>query len=103
MDDLRMTSNEKLKFDLAEESATLGLAASTLDTVAACLLALPKIQSNIAPMAMGVSMQFDGSNVAKFMAGNSSALKLFAQMKNDQGSRASRKAQMIRQLQDRQF
>jgi hypothetical protein len=103
MDDLRMSSNESIEFDLAAEAAALSLTASTLDTVAAGLMALPKVQTNIEPMGMGVSMHFDASNVAQFMSGTSGVMKLFSQLKSEQSGRAARKAQLIRQLQDRRL
>jgi hypothetical protein len=102
-DDLRMTSHEKLEMDSSAEAAALGMAASTLDSVAAGLLALPKVMANVEPMGVGASMQFDATNVAHFMMGTSGVMKLFAQFKGDQASRAARTAQLVRQLQERRL
>ncbi|KAI9845918.1 MAG: hypothetical protein M1837_004454 [Sclerophora amabilis] len=103
MDDLRMSSNEKLEMEKADDAASLLDSASTLDLIAAGLLGLPNFEINLAPMGMGSGMKLDAGNLANFMKGTATVMQLKAQMDNHDSQRATRKGQMTRQLQDRRL
>ncbi|KAJ5949958.1 hypothetical protein N7454_001542 [Penicillium verhagenii] len=102
-DELRMSPNEKTEFDKAEEAAKLTLASSIMDSTASYLMALPNLTTALSPMGVGTTLKIDAENFAKFTMGMSSVVKLKASMSSDDSSRASRKAQLIRQLQDRRL
>lgn len=103
MDDLRMTSYEKLDMEKQDSAAVLTDVASVLDLTAAGLLALPNLETNMQPMGVGVGIKFDAANAAEAMIGTAKVLKVKAQMDSHEGQRASRKGQMIRQLQERRL
>ena len=102
-DDLKMSSNEKLEMMKANDAANLTFRASLLDTTASVLYALPNLSTNAQPMGVGVSLKMDAENVAKSITGASTVLKLLAEHSGNESSRAGRKAQMIRQLQERKL
>jgi hypothetical protein len=102
-DELRMSRNERLEFNLTEEAEKLNLKASTLDTIAGAMKAFPGIEENIEPVGCGVTMKFDANNIADFMMITASVFRLNAEMKSNDANKASRKAQLIRQLQERRM
>ncbi|EPS42066.1 hypothetical protein H072_3884 [Dactylellina haptotyla CBS 200.50] len=102
-DDLRMSPYEKIEMQKAESAAFLTDAASFIDLAAGGLLALPNIAGQMQPMGVGVQMKIDAENIAKFMQGTSTFMKLKAELDSHESQRAARKSQMIKQLQDRRL
>ncbi|KAK5048333.1 hypothetical protein LTR84_006003 [Exophiala bonariae] len=100
-DDLRMSSTEKIEFDRANEAAGYNQKASILETTAGVLMALPRLVVNTAPVGVGVSMHWDASVMGQLLMTTAGVLKLVGQMKMDESTRAARKAQLMRQLQER--
>ncbi|KAI0967775.1 hypothetical protein F4678DRAFT_482800 [Xylaria arbuscula] len=103
MDDLRMSSYEKLEMDKAESSASLTDKASILELMSSGLAALPNITTTAQPMGVGAGFKFDAENMAKALQGAAKVMQLKAQMDSHDSQRASRKGQMTRQLQDRRL
>ncbi|KAH8688006.1 hypothetical protein BGZ60DRAFT_476567 [Tricladium varicosporioides] len=102
-DDLRMSSNEKLELDKADEAAKLNMDATVLDISTSIIAALPDIDANTMPLGCGVTVGAITANIAKAMGLASEVLRGFATDSSNQSARASRKAQLIRQLQDRRL
>lgn len=100
-DDLRMSSTEKIEFDRANEAAGYNQKASILETTAGVLMALPRLVVNTAPVGVGVSMHWDASVMGQLLMTTAGVLKIVGQMKMDESTRAARKAQLMRQLQER--
>ena len=103
MDELRMSSNEKTEMNKADSAAILTEKASIMNAVASGLMALPNLTTAMSPMGVGVQMKIDAENIAKFMTGMATVLQLKAEMDTHDSQRAARKAQMIRQLQERRL
>lgn len=102
-DDLRVSTNEALELQKADSASTTNQQAALLETEASYLFALPKLFENIEPLGAGISTELDFSNLAQYIMTLASVLKMFAQNDTDQSISASRKAQLIRQLQDRRL
>ncbi|GKT97677.1 uncharacterised protein [Colletotrichum tofieldiae] len=102
-DNLRMTGNEKLEMKKANSAAALAFKASNLDTTAAALVALPYFTTTVQPFGMGMTIKFDTENVSKGIKGSSGVLKLLSEYQSNEGARASRTQQMVRQLQERRL
>ncbi|KAI9766290.1 MAG: hypothetical protein M1839_004995, partial [Geoglossum umbratile] len=102
-DDLRMTSNEKLEMDKAEEAAESSSKAMILETLSGVFRAIPAITMNAQPLGIGASMAALTVNVAEALLAAASVMRMKSQQSNDQGLRASRKAQLIKQLQERRM
>lgn len=100
-DDLRMNSNEKLDMDKGEAAMALGFVASTLDNIAAGLLVFPSLTVNVQPFGVGMSTELGVGIIARAMQATAGGYKQAAQLELDRGVLASKKAQMIRQLQER--
>jgi hypothetical protein len=91
-DELRISGNERVGFSIADEAASLSLKASVLNPVASGLLALPRLQENINPGGMGISIEIDATNAAHCMMGMANVMQIMAHLKADESSRAGRKA-----------
>ncbi|USP80417.1 hypothetical protein yc1106_07691 [Curvularia clavata] len=102
-DELAMSPEEKIETDKNNEASDLNLKASEIETKCSILTALPNLMSNVEPMGMGASLKFDARNVADSLMLVAGVMKLVAQGKSDEASRAARKGQMIKQLQERRL
>lgn len=102
-DDLRMTRNEKMEMDLAEEASAINAKATGLELEASVLALLPNLTENIEPMGMGVSMKIDAGNVAQSLSFVAGVMRAAAGAKQEIGSRALRKVGLVRQLQERRL
>lgn len=102
-DDLRMTMNEKMEMDLAEEASLINAKATGLELEASVLTLLPNLTENIEPMGMGVSMKIDAGNVAQSLSFVAGVMRAAAGAKQEIGSRALRKVGLVRQLQERRM
>ncbi|KAM0814368.1 hypothetical protein AB5N19_00158 [Seiridium cardinale] len=102
-DELAMSPEEALEWQKTEEATALKNIASALDRSSSILMALPNLSTNVQPMGMGASMKFDASNIAHGMQLISSAIQTESSSRSDDASRASRKGQLIRQLQERRL
>jgi hypothetical protein len=100
-DDLRMTSNEKLDMDASISAMATGQLAATLDNVAAELLIMPQLTINAQPLGVGISTEIGTGIVARALQATSGWYKQNAQLQQEGGLLASKKAQLIRQLQER--
>ncbi|KAK0614430.1 hypothetical protein B0T14DRAFT_606722 [Immersiella caudata] len=103
-DDMRMSRYEKEEMDKADSAAMLGLIAQGIDTLVAPFFVVPTISVNAMPLGVGTTAQAPGGNsIASMMQAGSSVLRFASMIQSDKGSRAARKAQLTRQLQDRRF
>ncbi|KAK3392359.1 hypothetical protein B0T20DRAFT_472192 [Sordaria brevicollis] len=103
-DDLRMSSHEKEEMEKAESAAKLTAIAQGIDTIIAPIFAIPTVSVNASPLGVGTTVQAPGGNtIASMMQAGSAVLKFGAMIQQERGSRAGRKAQLTRQLQDRRF
>lgn len=102
-DVLKMTSNERLEMLKADVASDLNQQAAALETTASGLLILPGLSFNIEPLGVGTTVKADAGNIAQYMLCVSTYMKSQSQLATDEGSQSSRKAQLIRQLQDRRL
>ncbi|KAM0226548.1 hypothetical protein ACHAQD_000471 [Fusarium lateritium] len=102
-DDLKMTSYEKMEMDMATTASLLNIVATGIDGLVAPFCMIPQIQTHAAPFGIGVTATVGGSNISSMMQAGSAAIKMTAMLASDEGSRASRKAQLTRQLQERRL
>ncbi|KAL7931746.1 hypothetical protein V8C35DRAFT_329405 [Trichoderma chlorosporum] len=102
-DEFAMSPEELLEYEKSEEATTLRKIASGIERSCSTLMALPNLSSNVQPMGIGASMKFDASNVAQGMQLIASAFQTESTQRSDEASRASRKGQLIRQLQERRL
>ncbi|KAL7917362.1 hypothetical protein ACQKWADRAFT_325904 [Trichoderma austrokoningii] len=102
-DEFVMSPEEYLEMNKTEEATFLRNIASGIERGCAILMALPNLSTNIQPMGMGASMKFDASNIAQSMQCIASAIQSESTQRSDEASRASRKGQLIRQLQERRL
>lgn len=100
-DDLRMSQQEALEMNCADVASTLNRTIVDLDVLATAFSALPPISGTVAPFGVGMSISAGGSNIAAGLQALSMGAKGVSAGIADQGHRASRKANLIRQLQDR--
>jgi hypothetical protein len=89
--------------DTSEEAATANCNAGDLESTAAALFALPGLTTNIQPWGVGMSIKLDAGNIAQVLLARASSIKVDALSTAERGAQASRKAQFIRQLQDRRM
>ena len=102
-DDLRMTSNEKLEMTKNESASRLASKALGLDMTAAMIRAVPDIQTQIEPLGVGTSIGAITVNISDALAMGAGIMRSVAQTDMDVGARAARKADLIRQLQERRM
>lgn len=102
-DDLRMTSNEKLEMTKNESASRLASKALGLDMTAAMIRAVPDIQTQIEPLGVGTSIGAITVNISDALAMGAGIMRSAAQTDIDTGARAARKADLIRQLQERRM
>ncbi|KAF3916789.1 hypothetical protein ABW20_dc0108324 [Dactylellina cionopaga] len=102
-DELRMSPYEKLEMLKSEQSSIVGSIASGLDSTAAVLRALPHISENAEPLGCGITMKIDSHNVADFLSGSSAVIKGTAEELAKVANKASKKAQLVKQLQERRL
>jgi hypothetical protein len=102
-DDLRMSQQESLEMSSADAASALNGVIIEYDVLGAAFSALPTISGNVAPFGIGMSISAGGSNIAAGYQAASAAMKGVSGMFVDQGQRASRKASLIRQLQERRL
>jgi hypothetical protein len=102
-DDLRMTSNEKLEMDKADESMQLNNNATSIEMASVYIAAIPDITAQTQPLGCGVSVSAATSSISTSMGIAASVRRGDASHSSDQRMRASRKAQLIRQLQERRL
>lgn len=102
-DDLRMSSLEKNEMDMATAASITNVVAPGIDGLVAPFCAIPQIETYTAPLGVGVSVSMGGSQFAGAISAASTALKMTSMMLADEGARASRKAQLTRQLQERRL
>ncbi|KAJ4179617.1 hypothetical protein NW755_012342 [Fusarium falciforme] len=102
-DDLRMSSYEKMEMDMTTAASLLNTVAAGIDGLVGPLCAIPEIETMGAPMGVGASVTVGGQNIAMMTSAGSTYLKMMAMMSGDEAGQASRKAQLVRQLQDRRM
>ena len=102
-DDLRMSQHEKLEMDIASITQYFNYIIAEGDAMATAFSALPTISGNVAPFGVGASISAGGSNIAAGMQAVTMAMKAASGLVAEEGSRAGRKAAIIRQLQDRRM
>lgn len=102
-DDLRMSSYEKMEVDMTTAASLLNTVAAGIDGLVGPLCAIPEIETMGAPLGVGASVTVGGQNIAMATSAGSTYLKMMAMMSGDEAGQASRKAQLVRQLQDRRM
>ncbi|KAJ3456455.1 hypothetical protein MRS44_016478 [Fusarium solani] len=98
--DLRMSSYEKMEMDMTTAASLLNTVAAGIDGLVGPLCAISEIKTMGAPMGVGASVTVGGQNIAMMTSVGSTYLKMMAMMSGDEAGLASRKAQLVRQLQD---
>ncbi|GAB1312051.1 BTB domain-containing protein [Madurella fahalii] len=102
-DDMRRSRYEKEEMDKAATALTLNAVSAGVDGLVAALSAIPTATLNVQPMGIGMSVSAGGSNMASVVQAGSAAIKVGAMIIADQGTQAGRKAQLVRQLQERRL
>lgn len=102
-DDLRMSLYEKMELTQADAASALNFVAAGIDGLIAPLCAIPEMQANTAPMGVGASLTVGGRAISMGVSAGSAYIKMLGMMASDEGARAARKAQLLRQLQDRRM
>jgi hypothetical protein len=102
-DDLKMNSQESQELRLTQVSMATNTVASALDLIASGLMAIPRVITQTAPLGVGASLKMDAACIARGMMAQAQGYRFAAQAVSDGANRASRKAQLIRQLQERRL
>ncbi|KAF2825674.1 hypothetical protein CC86DRAFT_456097 [Ophiobolus disseminans] len=100
---LRMSQQEVLEMDFAETASTLNKVIVGMDVLSSGLAAGPTISANIAPFGVGTSVSAGGQNITAVYQAVSVAMRGVSASQSDQGQQASRKASLMRQLQERRL
>ena len=100
-DDLRMASGEKLDMDSTESALAKMPIVSVLDSVATDLLVFPQANINAQPLGIGVSTEIGTGIIARALQAAAGVIRAQVQYDQDQGTLASKKSYLIRQLQER--
>lgn len=102
-DELRMSAQESLEMSMTQKASYHTGVATKLEQTTGVLMSLPKITVQGEPMGVGTSVQMDSSIIAQGILIGAGVIRSAAQACTDAAFRASRKAQAIRQLQDRRM
>lgn len=102
-DELRMSAEEYLESAATESAAYTNKIATGIQQNAGLLMALPSLTLQAEPLGVGVSTQMDASIIAKALLVGASVIQAAAQASTDMASRASRKGQLVWQLQERRM
>ncbi|KAF5023711.1 hypothetical protein F66182_4215 [Fusarium sp. NRRL 66182] len=102
-DELVMSPEESMEMVKNDEAQELVVVATAIENTCAILMALPEIQVQAQPMGVGASTQMDPKKIADGMMLVASVIQQQAAARNFEASRASRKGQLIKQLQDRRL
>lgn len=97
-DDFRMSPYEHEEMAKVEGAGGYNSKAGIIDATAAGLFALPTFTTKIQPFGAGMDVLVGGANVGQILLCASGALKVTAQQLADQGTQASRRAALTRQL-----
>ena len=102
-DELVMSPQENMEMTKLDEAEVLDDKATAIENACSVLKALPELEIEASPMGVGAATQFDASKVAEGMEMIASVIHQQAAARSSEASRASRKAQLIRQLQERRL
>jgi hypothetical protein len=102
-DELVMSPHELMEMTKLDEAEKLSNVAKALEHTCSVLKALPELVTEVQPMGMGISTQFDASKIAEGIMIASSVIQHEAGQRTSEASRAARKATLTRQLQDRRL
>lgn len=103
-DELRMSNYEKEEMSKSESAFAMNLVAQGLDALVSAFFLVPSVSVNMQPMGVGTTVAAGGgSTLAKVTQAGSTALRFAAGIQSELGSRAARKAQLARQLQERRL
>ncbi|EPS35312.1 hypothetical protein H072_11353 [Dactylellina haptotyla CBS 200.50] len=102
-DELRMSPYENLEMVMADNATTVTAIASGLDNQASFMRLLPHISENVEPLGCGVTTMIDTHNVADFLSASAGVIRSNAELINSVSVKAGRKANLVRQLQERRF
>ena len=86
-----------------ESASRLASKALGLDMTAAIIRSIPDIQTQIEPIGVGTSIGAITVNISDALAMGAGVMRSVAQNDMDIGTRAARKAELIRQLQERRM
>lgn len=102
-DELAMSPEEALEQQQNDKAEALQDVSENIQRSAAILTALPNFMTEVEPMGVGASFKFDAENVSRGMGLLSDAISASAGALRQEASRAARKGQMLRQLQERRL
>ncbi|KAF1844454.1 uncharacterized protein K460DRAFT_397544 [Cucurbitaria berberidis CBS 394.84] len=102
-DELRMSPQEKLEMDKTDAANRLTELATALENGCSALAVLPELTTEVSPMGVGVATKFDATNIIRGIMFTAEVMKAGAQKSSNEAGSASRKATLIRQLQDRRL
>ncbi|KAM7219794.1 hypothetical protein V8F06_004828 [Rhypophila decipiens] len=102
-DDLRMTSYEKLEMEKADQSAAINQGATAVEIAASYIKLVPDIGEAAEPMGVGVNIGSVTRNISESMLILAHVMRFQGQALTDEGARASRTGNLVKQLQERRF
>ncbi|EFY99852.1 PA14 domain protein [Metarhizium robertsii ARSEF 23] len=102
-DELRVSAEEYLESAATESAAYTDKIATGIQQNAGLLMTLPSLALQAQPMGVGISTQMDASIIAKALLVGASVIQAATQASTDMASRAARKGQLVRQLQERRM
>lgn len=102
-DELRMSPQEKLEMEKTDAGNRLAELATKLENVCSALAVLPELTVDVSPMGVGASTKFDATNIIRGITFAAEVMKAGAQKHHNDAGSASRKANLIRQLQERRL
>jgi hypothetical protein len=100
-DDLRLSPHEQFEMRRADAASTLNMVAAGMDQLVVPLCLIPNFDTKVQPMGIGMSMAIGGGNFSSALQASSAVVRNAATGLLEEGSRASRKATLTSQLQER--
>jgi len=98
---LKLIYYEKEEMDKAAEAHVVQLAANSVEALSAIFHALPDAVVSAMPLGIGAQSKWGGSNLGNAASATSKVMQIISSVLSYQSSSASRKAGLLRQLQDR--
>ncbi|KAF3930133.1 hypothetical protein ABW19_dt0207805 [Dactylella cylindrospora] len=101
MNEFRTSPYERIDLKETKRSNKFFKSAMAKENICAFLAILPQITANVQPMGIGISTRIDASLISNGIAYDAAVLKNQGQVSVNNASMAAKKAQLVRQLQER--
>ncbi|KAK3292012.1 uncharacterized protein B0H64DRAFT_329848 [Chaetomium fimeti] len=101
--ELRMSPEEALESRSSDAAGYIDVVASGMECAGGLLKALPETTIETQPMGVGAATKFGASNLGEAMIASAGLVRLGEKAASEIASRAARKGQLTRQLQERKL